>query len=208
MFSFVNINRIFKLHPAAIFGCLVARIKLFVLQLVYKFNKWHTSAPYHCRPYKKQVVNLANSLHVDLCVEVGCGLGDVISRVKSKCRFGFDIDEGAVAAAKYLHTNTYFYCANLQSADLIVSKVGKTCADALLILVNWPHELPWDNIHFSVAQLIKSIPFKYVIIDAIDDGVPGFSFCHKPSNFNTIGEVEAVVRAEDNIRSIYLIRIS
>jgi len=72
--------------------CRIDRLGLGALRLLFGFDRWHASAPYSCRPYKELVVELANALQPSIAVEVGCGLGDIISRIKAADRFGIDSD--------------------------------------------------------------------------------------------------------------------
>src|SRR5882724_2411371 len=59
--------------------CLFERAWLRTIRRVFRFDEWHANAPYACRPYKKSVVDLANSLRPNTVVEVGCGLGEILS---------------------------------------------------------------------------------------------------------------------------------
>ena len=44
-----------------------------------------------CRPYKREVVDIVNSLRPNSVVEVGCGLGEIVGRACARERFGFAI---------------------------------------------------------------------------------------------------------------------
>ena len=67
---------------------LIDRLWLKALCRVFRFDPWHAAAPYSCRPYKSQVVALANSLRPAVALEIGCGLGDILSRVDARERIG------------------------------------------------------------------------------------------------------------------------
>lgn len=71
--------------------------------MAFGFDKYHSSVNYSARPYKKYVIDVANSLNPDLVVELGCGLGDIISRVRAKKRFGVDPYKSVIRAARFLH---------------------------------------------------------------------------------------------------------
>jgi hypothetical protein len=83
--------------------CRIDRLWLRGLREVFGFDSWHASAPYSCRPYKRSVVELANALRLRTVVEVGCGLGDIVSRIAAVELFAFDCDARLIRAARFLH---------------------------------------------------------------------------------------------------------
>src|ERR1700683_5160229 len=91
------------------FRCRVDRLGLGALRLLFGVDRWHASAPYSWRPYKELVVELANALEPSIAVEVGCGLGDIISRVNAVERFGIDSDARVIRAARFLHRGRGFW---------------------------------------------------------------------------------------------------
>jgi hypothetical protein len=65
-------------------SCVFCKLLYRALQLIYRFDPWHASAPYACREYKVRAVDLASSTHSRVVLDIGCGLGDIIGRVRAE----------------------------------------------------------------------------------------------------------------------------
>ena len=92
--------------------CINSRYKLKKLKKKYGFMDWHVNGCYECRPYKKQIVNIVNNINPSIIVDLGCGLGEIISKTKAKSKFGFDPDESVIQAARFLNPKVKFYVGN------------------------------------------------------------------------------------------------
>src|SRR4051812_17445146 len=95
--------------PGAFAGkvrCKADRAWLSCVGRMFELDPWHANAPYSCRPYKKSVVDLVNSLKPERVVEIGCGLGEILVRIQARHRFGLDTDADVIRAARFLHPGT------------------------------------------------------------------------------------------------------
>ena len=81
----------------------IDRVYLRALARIYKFNAWHVEAPTSARGYRNTVADLVNRLSPTTVVEVGCGLGYILSRIDAVQRFGYDVDKGVINAARFIH---------------------------------------------------------------------------------------------------------
>ncbi|HET8685245.1 MAG TPA: class I SAM-dependent methyltransferase, partial [Methanosarcina sp.] len=116
----------------SLFGALNLLINT-VLYSIHSFDRWHIRAVYQFRPYKSQVVEIANSTQPDTAIEIGCGLGDILSRIHAKNKLGIDIDSGAIRSAKFLHRqNIIFKQGSLDKARDIAKCNGIKNADLLI----------------------------------------------------------------------------
>lgn len=156
------------------FRCRFDRVGLGALRLLFRFDRWHVSAPYSCRPYKELVVELANELQPSIAVEVGCGLGDIISRVNAVDRFGFDADARVIRAARFLHRDRGFWIHD--DGTSIQRVVPPARIIDCLIMVNWIHNLSPERLSEFLLPLLPRI--RYLILDAIDADGPN-SYLHK-----------------------------
>jgi hypothetical protein len=141
----------------------IDRTALSLLRRVYGFNCWHVAAPLSARPYRADISKLVNSLYPKYVVEVGCGLGITLSLINSPYRHGYDLDEGAIRAARFLRGNGIKFTTGDMTA------VIEDYID-VLILVNWIHD-------YSPEQLASWLnPLKgrtrYLLLDAIDINNP------------------------------------
>jgi hypothetical protein len=154
--------------------CRIDRLGLAVLRLPFGFDRWHVSAPYSCRPYKGLVVELANALQPTIVVEVGCGLGDIISRVKAADRIGIDSDARVIRAARFLHWGRGFWFHG--DGNCIKRVVSEERTIDCLIMVNWIHNLSPERLSELLLPLLPRT--RYLILDAIDADGPN-SYRHK-----------------------------
>jgi SAM-dependent methyltransferase len=121
---------ILKAKYLTISDLLRAGFRIFIfkfLEIIYGFDEWHASSCYELRFYKQIVVNVLNKRvqKDDIVVEVGCGLGEIISRIKSNYKYGLDIDGNVIKAAAVLDRNINFIHGSLvdfnQDIDYLIA---------------------------------------------------------------------------------------
>lgn len=199
-----------QLRSAGIGGivaCLLKKLQYKRLARRYGFDPWHAKSPFECRGYKREVVQLAGRLHPQTVVEIGCGLGEIVSRVPDCRRFGFDIDARVVPAARELHgAACRFECAGLSDVDTVRRTVGSDGAD-LLVMVNWPHALPWPELAAHVRRLARAVSLRHVIIDTIEPGTPGYAHHHSVAELRGLGSVGKSLRSIDGVRTLHVVAL-
>jgi trans-aconitate methyltransferase len=128
----------------------------------YRFNHWHISA-IEWRPYALELVEYLRELVVreklSRVVEIGCGLGEVLSRIPAPDRVGYDLDENVLRAAHSMHPDIHFQCGSFDDIS------GKTID--LLIVVNFPHRIPPDQMKNYMTQLGERNRLKYLVVDKV-----------------------------------------
>jgi SAM-dependent methyltransferase len=185
--------------------CRWARLWVRGLRWVFHFDPWHASAPYVCRPYKRMVVELANALAPNTAVEIGCGLGEILSRVTATERFGFDADEAVIRAARFLHGGkAHWLHAELAAvAPLLPQKARIDC----LIMVNWIHNLSPDDLWRGLLPLLPRT--EWLILDAIDrDGPTSYRFKHDFAIFNAVAERVSITCVPGEPRNLVLFKVT
>jgi SAM-dependent methyltransferase len=146
-----------------------ARVKLDMavlqaLRLLFGFERWHARSPDSSRPYRQQLAALVNGLSPTCVVEVGCGLGGILSRIKADRRHGYDRDPAVIRAARLLHGRS------VQFSVGGFEQVGDRDVD-VLIAVNWMHEFPPEQIERWILPLLPAV--RYLLVDAINPGSEG-----------------------------------
>ncbi|MEO5809382.1 MAG: class I SAM-dependent methyltransferase [Sphingomicrobium sp.] len=118
-------------------------------------------------------------------VEVGCGLGAILSRVTAKERFGYDVDGAVIRAARLLRGRSVtFIEGGFES-------VSQPAID-VLIAVNWIHDFPPEQIERWLSPLLPRC--RYILLDAIDRSSPlSYQFYH---DFAFLDGQAAVVRTD------------
>src|SRR4051812_42859244 len=117
---------------------------------LFGFDRWHARSPNSARPYREQLARLANGLHPRCVVEVGCGLGGILSRISASRRLGYDRDPAVIRAARFLHGRSIRF----RVGDF--EQVREPQID-LLIAVNWIHEFAPEEIERWIAPLLPSV---------------------------------------------------
>ncbi len=183
---------------------LVKRCYYSLLQKRYGFDKWHSATPYEARSYKKSVVEIASKLGASSVVEIGCGLGEILSRINAQHKFGVDRELAVIEAAIYLNSSKCsFYPIEL---DNFVDEFPHEKFE-LLIMVNWIHEIPWEKLSRVIANIVTKFDVKYLLIDVVDDTAEGFQHYHQETQVRSLGTVVDMVIGLDSVRNLYMLNV-
>jgi hypothetical protein len=184
--------------------CRIDRLGLRLLRLMFGFDLWHSAAPFSCRPYKALVVRLANALQPSVAVELGCGLGDIISRVEAGERFGIDTDPRVIRAARFLHFGRGSWINGDGNCIQQVISPGSTID--CLIMVNWVHNLSPERLSELLLPLLPRT--RFLVLDAIDsDGPSSYRHKHDFGFLSALTDRLSVSRAPDEPRSFVVFEV-
>lgn len=147
-----------------------------ILQKIFGFDKWHVLGVYEYAAYKKEVVKIVNELQPRVVVEIGCGLGEIISRIKAEQKIGVDTDKGVLRAARWLNFRKHILFLDGSFDAINLSSLPFSEIDSL-IMVNWLHGLPEERIRMELKQLSKHMKVRYVVVDEIL-GATGYKYHH------------------------------
>lgn len=174
------------------------------LQKKYGFEKWHSATPFEARIYKKNVVQLASQLDVKSVVEIGCGLGEIISRIDAEVRIGCDRDLSVIKAARHLYKSKckFFSIELLKFTEEFHYKNFE-----LLIMVNWIHEVSWSDLKKSIIDIQAKFNVSYLLVDSVNQDVEGFINYHNEELFMSLGPIVDMKHDLDFARSLYVINI-
>jgi hypothetical protein len=180
-----KLDRIKVLGIPNLFKCFYWRFKLKVLAyksgltLYPTFYPWHIKSNIYCKPYKWRVIEVANSLNPNSVIEIGCGLGEIISRVKTQYRVGIDIDKSCIYFANKLNKEPVYIEGSFDSVLTLQAKEID-----LLIMVGFIHVTPMDTLNFYVNQILDSKICKYIITDRYREDYPDRGVVHDLSKYN------------------------
>jgi SAM-dependent methyltransferase len=184
------------------FRCLVYRIFFSCLRLLFKFERWHSMSNFHCSVYKRSVINELNQFHFHSIVDVGCGLGEIITRLNAARRVGIDASSEVIKAAKFLSNGSvkyftideYFNAEEMPKADL-------------LIMLNFAHCMSLESLIKLIKQYVNKNSAEYLLIDVIKNGSPIYEYHHNRSDLENLGTIQAHILKNDDVRDIYLVRL-
>jgi trans-aconitate methyltransferase len=146
-----------------------------ILQYIFKFDAWHVLGTYELRPYKREVVREVNQLHPRVVVEIGCGLGEIVSRIDAEQKIGIDNDKGVIRAARCLNWRKHVLF--LDGSFDTVNTLPINHIDSL-IMVNWLHGVAEERIKMELEKLLQYVKVRYVIVDEILNNVKGYTHHH------------------------------
>ena len=160
-------------------------------------DQWHFLHNYYNREYIKKTVDLANTISIRSVVEIGCGFGEIISRVNAEKKIGIDIDENIIKIGRKYHGSkiSFFH----SSADSVFEI---DCC--LLICVNWVHELSASNLKLYLSN--KNLRFRYILMDLVLAGTPGYPYYHRVEDFRDFELVSLISGGRNEPRNIVLMR--
>ena len=175
------------------------RFRLAVLARYYGFHPWHAASPSSRRPYRYVVAELVNSVAPQVVVEVGCGLGEILSQVRAADRYGYDIDAGVIRAARFMQGSGITFV----HGD--ASQVTQANID-VLILVNWIHELSPTALENLLVPLLGRT--RHFVSRRYRPASPaGYAYKHDFQFLHDKAQRIAVMRAPDEGRSFQLFKV-
>ena len=183
--------------------------KNFILFKIFKFDSWHIKSNYYLRPYKREAVEIINSFNFNNVIEIGCGLCEIISRVKCKNKIAIDIDKSIIKTCNYLYKGKIsLYQGSLFDKNLeIINLKNKNFADNLLICINWPHNYNFNDLFNALKIFSEKYNITHLMIDLIiDNSKKHYKYSHTKNNLLRFGKI---LKSKDisNTRSLYLIKI-
>lgn len=135
------------------------------LQKKYGFKTWHVD-PINFRPYAINVVETLSGDKIKTMmseapiVEVGCGLGEIVSNISTKNkRYGYDIEESVIRAAKLVSPNVMYVKGSFDR----ISQKNISC----LIMVGLTHGLEPIWLQEQIRNLLNRCDVDMFVIDII-----------------------------------------
>lgn len=143
------------------------------LQKIIGFNQWHLNS-LNERFYALPTINRLNELIQNgevasgTILELGCGLGDIISSIYWHDRLGYDIDRKVIFAAKIIHPEVSFRVGTFnQIRDKKIS---------VLIALNFMHEIKYEDCYKYFSRLFRHNEVDFIVVDAVQ--TPPYPYAH------------------------------
>ena len=131
---------------------------------IFKFDHWHISS-IESREYCLKTLEYINSnVYPDDCiVEVGCGLGETISKVNASNLRGYDTSSQVIQAAKLYH------CRKKVSFEIGSFDSFKNYNITYLIALNFLHDFDSQTASNWLNQCTQNNKIQFFIVDEIKD---------------------------------------
>lgn len=188
------------------FLCFAQRIKYKFLFYGMDIDPWHLSGTFYCREYKIKTLQIIKSISPNYYIDIGCGLGEILNKVKLKKteKFGFDIDQRLLPVIKKGKNEFYFSSNKKFFLDHLRKNIKGKNKKILVSLLNFAHKIS-DKKLFEFLNELKNIlgPF-ILVIDSVYDKSSNYKYSHKRFLEKQENIIEYVKRI-DKIRSLYCI---
>jgi len=145
-----------------------------MLFMVFKFDAWHIS-PSKNRVYPNDIVRFCNgTTQKNKLAEIGCGLGDTLSRIDFIDKIGYDQDINVLRAASWLHQNQ----ANLQFGYFSFPESKLSTEYDIIIAVNWIHNFDPQTVGNIFTDYFKNhLSINgFLIVDCVNN--PKYKYQH------------------------------
>lgn len=156
--------------------CVLKRLTLFkFLRWYYKLHEWFfTAGVYECNKYQQTVAAFANKLKPKVVIDIGCGIGEIISRIKADVKIGVDIDETAIEVARKLNILRRDNTVYVKGSFDILEKYDRI---DLVIITGFLFGIHPEELN-KLIPLLKD-KAKYIIVDEIDKEADSTGYPYK-----------------------------
>lgn len=175
------------------------------LAWIFRLDDWHT-LPLSLKRYAQGIIAFLNKAgNRESCLEIGCGLGDIIRRLNFRERIGLDSQNQVLRAARFLSLLSFQRGIRYKGFTFPVDPIeGKFDA---LVLVNWIHNIEPEILKLKITQyyLDNLKVGGYMIIDTVRHD--GYRYGHKISFLTSDIVCEIIhVGIYENNREIWAIK--
>ena len=126
-----------------------------LLQWVFKFDKWHV-APLSQRKYCHKIITKLNA-HTQRksVIDIGCGLGDILSKLNYASKLGVDAEKNVIRAASFI-SNIKFNYKNTSYVHGSFPNITLNQKFDAVIMVNWIHNIKAEIVASWLTYLYEN----------------------------------------------------
>jgi len=160
--------------------------KLFriILMLFFRFDYWHTS-PLDNRKYAIDIISKLNRrASRESLIEIGCGLGDILTKAHYDRKYFYDISPEVLGAAAFLQKFSKIPSTNsFKTFNFLIDTVEKDLKFDALVLVNWIHGVESEALKYRLNNIVNNnLNEKGLIVFDIIENNPSYKFNHTASD--------------------------
>ena len=146
---------------------------------LFKLDLWHQSL-INSRNYAQALISHISSIQqkpYDYVIDIGCGLGEISSQIRSRNRILIDTDPRIVLFLKF----KYFFKIFLGQLSVYASLTNVTPFKSghknLYLILNFTHNLEFDVVHDIITQCIELSDTYTIYIDTVN--AQGYKIDHE-----------------------------
>ena len=118
----------------------------------------------------KKIVEIINHLNPKIYIDIGCGLGEILSKVKIEPyrKLGYDLDLNLKNLIPILYKNDFKFFSNENSLYNYAKKLDFSKEDIIVIsMLNFIHDISENNLIELIEKCHKNLGKYILIIDNI-----------------------------------------
>lgn len=215
IFVFIKLFRLIKesilllLNFLKKIRCLTQRLIYRIIFRKIKMYEWHLKGTFYCRNYKMLSLEIINNLKPKLYIDLGCGLGEILSKVKldSNYKLGYDIDLKLQEYYKKFGKDKYKFFTDESLLLRYANNINIVKGDSIVIsMLNFAHEVKQQDL-IKTLERYKSILGKFILlIDNIKNDSKVYKYDHHDMLYNNYKLIKYIHKV-DQLRSLYCIEI-
>lgn len=153
------------------------RLERILLQRYYGFDRWHVG--HAGEAYVADIVGHLNSWpegRRQTAVEIGCGLGDILRRLRFATRLGLDRDPRVLDAARFLSRFSAGTPPRFEVSEFPATRLVGTYN--AIVMVNWIHDIAPEQLHQAVGDCFSQhlALGGSLVLDTVKD--PAYTYNH------------------------------
>ena len=152
--------------------------------LFFRFDYWHTS-PLDNRKYAIDIISMLNRrVSRESLIEIGCGLGDILTKAHYDRKYFYDISPKVLSAAAFLQKFSKISSINsFKTFNLLTDTVEKDLKFDAIVLVNWIHGFEREALKYRLNNIVNNnLNEKGLIVFDIIENNPSYKFNHTASD--------------------------
>ena len=215
VYIFIKVFRFIKFQISQIkkffyyFRCFIQRFFYKIKFINIDIYDWHLKGTFYCRKYKINALEIIQNLNPNIYIDIGCGLGEILTKVSldEKFKIGFDTDK-RLPAAHNLFNNLNFNFFSNQDYLFSYTKKINIKKDKLIILsaLNFMQNFSTDELNEFIKKYFENLGEFILLIDSIYVKDKLYKYDHHNFLYNHKGLIKYYHKV-DNLRSLYCIKI-
>lgn len=175
------------------------------LCVLFRVDRWHARVVRDNCGYFARVRTIHDELAPTVTIEVGCGLGEILSGLDSRLRIGVDRDLRVLRLARLMRGRAIHFVAADEFPEVAagIAPAERVC----LVMLNWLHVCEPAAAMELMSAYVRSSRASCVVFDVIDAAAAGYRVKHDPQTFAGLGTIESVCDGGDGIRRIVTLRV-
>ena len=189
--------------------CLFQRSIYFIKFRNIEIYKWHLLGTFFCRTYKIESLKIINYLRPDIYIDIGCGLGEILTKVKipPEKKWGYDIDLNLIKVHKIFNKKNFTFFSDEKDLLSYAKNLRIEKDNCVVVsMLNFSHILSKVDLENIINKYFNAIGKYTLLIDNIYVDSKEYKYNHHEFLYNHNGLIKYIHKV-DQLRSLYCLEI-